>query len=157
MTPLDLVCSAIVLTLLVRGAVRGFVAEFLSMAAIVLGTAAAVLFSDRVAGVIEDFFGPSLWSGIIAFLAVFLTTYLVVKLLEGLLQRGLERLSLRRLDRAFGLLLGAAEGVLVVAAGLIILSVQPFFDAQPLLVGSYYVRLLIPLVGAAGLTEAMDL
>jgi hypothetical protein len=42
------------------------------------------------------------------------------------------------------------EGILLIAVVLFLLSVQPLVDAAPLLEGSLFARLLLPLVAAAG-------
>jgi membrane protein required for colicin V production len=145
----DLLFSALVLVLVVRGAIRGFVAEALSMAAILAAVASALLFMNPVASMIEARFGPSIWSRVGAALALFVLTYLLVKVVEGLLHRLLESLRLDRLDRALGVILGGLEGLLVVSALIVILTVQPFFDARDILDGSIYVRLLGPVLGSA--------
>jgi membrane protein required for colicin V production len=158
--PIDLVLALVVLVMMVRGVMRGFVAEVLSAAAIVLGILTAVLLVGPAGQLVERVFGPSIWSGIIAFLVIFLATYLIVKLLEGLIQRGLEALNLHGLDRALGFLLGLAEGLLVALALLIILVLQPFFDPQTLVQDSLAARHLLPMVGvmsdALGLPDTVD-
>jgi membrane protein required for colicin V production len=145
----DVLFTGLILVLIVRASIRGFVAEALSMAAIVAAVAAAILFATPVAGMIEARFGPSIWSRIGAFLALFVVAYLLVKVVEGLLHRVLESLNLNQLDRALGVVLGAVEGLLVVSALIVILSMQPFFDPRELLEGSIYVKFLGPVLGSA--------
>ena len=143
---LDIVFALIILLASIRGAVRGFVSEVLSMASVILAVAAAVLFSSHLAALISEIFGASIWSQVIAFLALFVVVYLIVKLLEGLLHSGVEKLHLRKLDRVLGFLLGIAEGFLVVFVALFLLHLQPFFDVRSLLQGSLFARFLIPLL-----------
>lgn len=145
---LDVALSLVVVALAVRGLLRGFVGEAFAVAAVTLGTLAAFLLAGRLAPAIERFFGPSIWSGVVASLALFVLVYLLVTLLGAGLRRGVESLSLEQLDRALGLLLGAFEGLLVAAGLLVILRVQSLFDVRGLLRTSFYARVLLPLLGA---------
>ena len=54
------------------------------MAAIVAAVASALVFMNPVASMIEARFGPSIWSRVGAALALFVLTYLLVKVVEGM-------------------------------------------------------------------------
>ncbi len=146
--PVDIVFSLLLLFVSVRGAMRGFVAEFFSFAAVIAGIGSAVLFSGIAAQRLEPYLGPSFWNGIIAFLVIFLVVYLVVKVIENSLHRLLENVNLEKLDRALGLFLGFTEGVVLTGAVLLLLRVQPLFDASSLLNDSFFARMLLPLIPA---------
>ncbi len=145
---LDAVLGLVLAALAVRGVIRGFVAEAFALAAVALGALAAVLFGGSLSVGIERALGPSIWSGVLAFLFLFVVVYLVVALLGAGMRAGVESLSLEQLDRALGLLLGALEGLLVVTGLVVILKVQPLFDARSLLHASFFARTLLPLLGA---------
>jgi membrane protein required for colicin V production len=148
---LDIALGLILVFAAIRGIFRGFVSEFLSMAAIILGLASAVVFSRPLAVALSGRLGGSAWIQVIAFLGLFIVTYLAVKLIEGFLHTGVEKLNLRNLDRVLGFLLGLVEGFLLVSVILIILVIQPFFDTTQLLNDSTIARLLLPiLVPATG-------
>lgn len=146
---LDVVSALIVLLTGLRGFFRGFVTEFLSMAAFILGIAAAVIFSAPLATILSRQFGGYLWIQVVTFLGIFIFVYILVKLLEGILHTGVEKLSLKNLDRTLGFLLGIIEGVLVISVVLIVLDIQPFLDVSDLLANSFFARLLLPLLVAA--------
>lgn len=133
--PIDYVFFAIIIIAAIRCAIRGFVSEILSMAALILGIGCAVLFSAPAGRVVESYIGESVWTQIIAFLIIFISVYLVVKLLEGLLARLVDKINLDKLDRSLGLFLGLLEGCIVVVAIVFILQVQPFFNTQKILEG----------------------
>ena len=95
---------------------------------------------------IEKWFGRSLWNPLIAFLVLFLLLYLLVKLLERLLAAAFERLKLEKLDRAIGLFLGLAEGLLAVCIVLFLLNWQPFFEVKGILAQSLFARFLSPIL-----------
>jgi membrane protein required for colicin V production len=142
----DLVFAALIVILAVRGAIRGFVAEFGSVAALFLGLGGAIALYKAVAALLGRWFGSSLWNPLIGFLVVFLLIYLVVKVLERLLAVLFDKLELERLDQAIGLFLGLAEGLLLVGVMLFLLNWQPFFDTRRLLGDSLFVRILSPLL-----------
>jgi membrane protein required for colicin V production len=143
---IDIVFALLILVLAVRGAIRGFVAEFGSVAALFLGLGGAIALYKSVAVLIGKWFGTSLWNPLIALLVVFLLIYLLVKALERLLEALFDRLNLERLDRAIGLFLGLAEGLLLVGVLLFLLNWQPFFDTRGLLRDSLFARFLSPLL-----------
>ena len=143
---IDIVFTILIVVLAVRGAIRGFVAEFGSVAALFLGLGGAIALYKSVAVLLGKWFGTSLWNPLIAFLVVFLLIYLVVKALERLLAALFDKLDLERLDRAIGLFLGLAEGLLLVGVLLFLLNWLPFLDTRGLLQDSLFARLLSPLL-----------
>ena len=78
----------------------------------------------------------------------------MIQILERILKDIAERIRLGAVDRALGFVLGIAEGLLVVSAALFVLTIQPLFDPTALLEGSFFARLLLPLVGEAGRNAA---
>jgi membrane protein required for colicin V production len=143
---IDVVFAILIVVLAVRGAIRGFVAEFGSVAALFLGLGGAIALYKSVGALMDKWFGSSLWNPFIAFLVVFLLIYLLVKALERLLAALFDRLELERLDRAIGLFLGLAEGLLLVGVLLILLNWQPFFETRGLLGDSLFARFLSPVL-----------
>lgn len=146
MNVLDFICIAVIAVAAIRCAFRGFITEILSMAAVILGIVGAIFFSRAGAVLIENYLGETAWNQIIAFLAIFVLVYLVVKLVERALHSILERIRLERLDRTLGLLLGVVEGAIVVSLIVYLLRVQPVFDVDALLDGSYFAGLVLELV-----------
>lgn len=143
---IDVVFIVLIVVLAIRGAIRGFVSEIGSMAALIVGLGGAILFYKSLSLLIGRYFGQSMWNPLIAFLALFLVLYLLVKLLEKLLHAVFDRLNLERLDRATGFFLGIAEGILAVGVLLFLMNWQPFFDTKRLLADSIFARLLFPIL-----------
>lgn len=141
---LDIVFIIVVAILAFRAAVRGFVKELLGTAALLLGIVGAVLFSGLASGLIDDLIGPTIWSQVIAFLAIFLLVYVVVKLFESALNKLIEKVHLDQLDRALGFFLGIVEGLVVVFVLLLLVQIQPFFDPEPIVAGSFFARIMLP-------------
>jgi membrane protein required for colicin V production len=136
----------LIVVLAIRGAIRGFVTEIGSVAALVVGLGGAILFYKPLAALIGRLFGISMWNPLIAFLILFLVLYLLIKLLEHLLHAVFDKLDLERLDRAIGFFLGLAEGLLAVCVLLFLLNWQPLFDARKLLEHSLFARVLSPIL-----------
>jgi membrane protein required for colicin V production len=141
---IDIVFGIIVLILAFRAAIRGFVKELLGTAALFLGIIVAVLFSGLVAQTIDQYFGPSIWSQVIAFLVLFLVVYLLVKIFESALNKLIERIHLDQLDHALGFFLGIVEGLVVVFIILLLVQIQPFFDPEAIIDGSVFARIMLP-------------
>lgn len=149
---IDIVFGCLVLILVVRCALRGFIEEFMSMAAVVLGALCAILLFKQGAAYLEKRFDLPLPAELPAFVLLFLIAFVIVKILGKVLDDIIDRVNLESLDRVFGALFGLAEGLLVVSVFLFILSIQPLFDSAPLLEGSLFSRYLLPLVAEAGRT-----
>jgi membrane protein required for colicin V production len=156
--PLDIVLIVLIAAGAIRCAFKGFVAEIMSFAALILGIVAAVFFSKAGALLIDRYVGFSNWNQIIAFLVIFILVYLFMKLVEGILHRILDKIHLERLDRVLGFFLGLVEGGLAVTLVVYIMRVQPIFDLQALLDKSVIARFvleIIPVVVPAQL-ESVD-
>lgn len=145
-TVFDAVMLVIAMVLTVRGAIVGFVSEFFSKAAVILGSLAAVLFHQKLSPYVADVLGPDIYPEAVSFLVIFLVVYLVVKLFQHLAGNAVQGETMTSLDRALGVFLGIAEGLVLVAVILMFLRAQKWFDAGALLEGSLIDRLLGPLV-----------
>ena len=151
MSTMDWIFAGIVILLAVRCFVRGFVQEVLSVASYAFGLLAGLLFSNTVLEIAEKKLGLSGLSPtikyIIAFALCFIVGFLIMKLIEKLIREGLEAANLDIFDKVLGLGLGIAEGLVVVSLLLVIMKIQPFFDATKLLSSSLFASTLLPLVG----------
>lgn len=145
-SPLDIVLMVLIGAAAIRCAFKGFISEFMSFAALILGIVAAVFFSSAGAVLIDTYVGFSNWNQIIAFLIIFIVVYLLVKLFEGLLHRIFEKIHLDRLDRVLGFFLGLVEGGLAVMLLVYLMRVQPIFDLQPLLEESVIARFVLEII-----------
>ena len=154
--PMDIVFAVIILVAAVRCTFKGFIAEIMTMASIILAIGAALLFSGLLSGYLESIMGESVWNGVISFLIIFLVVYLIVKLLEGSLHKLIEKIELEKLDQALGFFLGVIEGILVITVFVLVLDIQPFFDTVALLKESFIASLLLkvlPVGSAAAVGE----
>ena len=134
--------------LCLRGFLRGFSGEFFSIASLALGITGAVCFLRPGAAFLRArYFGNlALLPEIAAFFSIFLVVFIAGKILERIVKDIIERLKLDKLDRALGLLFGLAEAFALIALVILVIAVQPLFDAGPLLGESLFARLILPLV-----------
>jgi membrane protein required for colicin V production len=155
MNTLDWIFIVVLVLLGIRCMVSGFVAEVLSVAAILVGLLAALVFYRAAAGLLVGWglaARPAALPGILGFAAVFLIGFLAMKLVERLITEGIEAAELGSVDRSLGLLLGLAEGLLLICIVLVAMSlIEPAFKSIPgyakLLQGSAFAKFILPIVG----------
>ncbi len=143
---LDIVFAVLILLAAVRVAVKGFVAEFSSIAAFFLGVLAAVLFLKQGTAIAVSWGAQGVVASILAFLGIFVVVFVAIKVVVRLLGTLLEAVHLESLDHALGFILGLAEGILLVAVFLIILRIQPFVHVEKLVNASFIAKILTPLL-----------
>jgi membrane protein required for colicin V production len=155
MNALDWIFIAVFALLGLRCMIKGFVAEVLSVAALLAGLVAA-LFLYKGAAQLFVAWGlnpkPDLVPAILGFAAVFILAFLLVKIIERLLKEGIEAAELGAVDRLLGLALGLAEGLLVVSIVLVAMSLlEPSLKSlggySKLLGGSFFARTILPVIG----------
>ncbi len=135
---LDIIFFAIILLLAIHGAVAGFVKEFFSKAAIVLGVFVAVMFYARLSPYLNKHIESDFISKILAFLLLFILVYLIVRLIQHFVGNFFSGEILGGLDRVMGFFFGAAEGLLVVCIVLIIIYAQPWFGIGSIVTDSFF-------------------
>jgi membrane protein required for colicin V production len=152
------------LLLVVRCTLRGFISEFMTLASLVLGVLCSLFlyrncaaflrprgleaFTEKIPGFIQKLL-PALVRNIpeiLSFALIFAVVFVLVKLVEYLLTDIVERINLGGVDRFLGFLFGFAEGIMVAGLLLLAFTMQPVFDPGPLLEGSFFAELLLPLI-----------
>ncbi|MDR0555094.1 MAG: CvpA family protein [Treponema sp.] len=149
----DIFFLALILIMTLRAALRGFISEVFSLAAIALAILAAVLFYRKGAAFIRAQFQweARLFTEVLAFILLFLIVFVAVRLIDSVLKDIIERVNLGWIDRLLGVVIGMAEGLALTALLLFILSVQPLFNPAPLFEGSVFAKNLLPLINAVPL------
>jgi membrane protein required for colicin V production len=146
---LDLVFIILLGLLTLRGFLKGFTGEFFSIASLALGLISAVFFFIFGADFLRAryFQNLALLPEILAFFGIFLIVFIAGKILEHIIKDIIKRLNFDTLDKALGLVLGLAEALALISLVLLILIIQPLFNAKALLEGSIFARLFLPLIG----------
>jgi membrane protein required for colicin V production len=161
---IDYIFIGLTLLLVIRCTLRGFISEFMTLASLVVGvlcslylyrSGAAFLrdrgletLTEKIPGIIQKLL-PGLVRNIpeiLSFVLIFIVVFVLIKLVEYLLVDIVNRINLGGVDRFLGFLFGFAEGIVVTSLVLLALTLQPVFDAGPLLEGSFFAELLLPLM-----------
>ena len=144
----DIVFIALLGLFALRGFLKGFSGELLSIASFALALIAAFFLFTSVGSFIRShYLQMVLLPEILGFLAVFLVVSIAGKILQKIIKDIVERIGLKGLDKALGLILGFAEGFALIVLVLFLVKIQPFFDASGLLGNSLFARILLPIMG----------
>jgi membrane protein required for colicin V production len=149
LAPIDIILAALILILVIRCALRGFIEEFMSVAALVLGILSAVFFHQKGGAFIRQEYLQNLKiiPEVLAFVLLFIIPFVAVKILEYILKDIVTRVNLGGFDRLLGILFGLVEGITLAALVLLLIEVQPLFDRNLLLSHSLFARYLLPILG----------
>jgi membrane protein required for colicin V production len=105
---IDIIFLLLMLLACIKGVSKGFIVALFSVAAFVVGIAAALKLSAVVATRLEGTFNSSgKWLPVLSFLLVFLAVVVLVKLGAKLVQKSVEFIMLGWLNRLAGVLLYA--------------------------------------------------
>jgi membrane protein required for colicin V production len=121
--PYDLAMLALLLLAVVFGAWKGAAWQVASLASVLLGIAAALRFSGRLA----PYISRDEWGRFAAMLILYVLASLAVWMAFRLVSGVIDRMRLRDFDRQLGALLGLAKGVLwcVVATFFVVTLSEP--------------------------------
>ena len=144
--PIDVVFIVLILALVGNGTGKGFIALFFGKAAFVVGFVAGIVFNTPVAQILLQWIPVIILAKIVAFVLLFIATYVFIKLVEKILGWIFKGDILKSLDRSLGFLFGLVEGVLVVVLILFLLNLQPWVDVGGLLRDSIFNKIFIGLV-----------
>jgi membrane protein required for colicin V production len=126
MTALDIIVLLLVGGGLVRGALRGFVGEVLSLASWIAAILALKLLHTPVSAALEGPVGSSAGAAVLAFALVFGITFIVGKLIARRLGGATRRSVIGPIDRVLGAGFGALKGL--IGATLLYLAANLVYD-----------------------------
>ena len=141
----DYVILAIVAISVLVGALRGFIKEVFSLVVWAAAFIVAYRFAGDVAGLMVDQVTLPSARTAIGFTGLFLIVLLIGGLINYLLGRLIESTGLSGTDRLLGGLFGAARGLVLVVAMLLVAGFTPI-PADPWWRGSGTVQRMMPLV-----------
>lgn len=141
-TFIDIVFTLIILFLGIMVCVKGFIKELFGKLALIAGIVVAVLFSGKLSPYLEKFINNQGVCLVLSFILLFITAFLLVKILQTIVGGIFEGEILRSLDRVLGFCLGIAEGLVVVCAILVLVKAQPWFELAIVTNESFYWKVL---------------
>jgi membrane protein required for colicin V production len=123
MNYIDLIIIVLLIIGAARGFTEGFIKEFASLLALILGIWGAIRFSSFVAAKLYDYFDMTgKFVGIIAFLITFIIIVILVHLVGMAVDKFAEAISLGFLNRIFGLFFGLIKNALILSVIFVILN-----------------------------------
>ncbi|MCL2123997.1 MAG: CvpA family protein [Desulfovibrionaceae bacterium] len=118
----------------IRGLIRGLVREIVGLAGLVLAFFIAGNFQANIQPYVAQLYDSPEWTGIIAYVFVFLSVLLCVALLAAILHKFLAVSFTHWLDHLLGAVIAFAKGVLI--AAVIFYLLHRFLPKAPALVNS---------------------
>ncbi len=116
MNYIDIFFCVILIIAAVQGFRKGFIVEFASLAALVLGIWGAIKFSDWTAGYISKTFNyHSDFLGTIAFLVTFVGIVILVHILGKVLDNTIKAVALGFLNRLAGIIFGVLKTAVILS------------------------------------------
>lgn len=126
-TFVDLLFTLVVILFALAGAVRGLIREVFGKLAVVLAVLVAISFFGVLAVQLSAVIPNPIGASVVAFLLLFVVTFIVVKVVQLLLGAVFRGEILGSLNRTLGFFFGALEGLVLVALILLVGTVQPWF------------------------------
>ncbi len=142
---IDWIFSIIILIFAISGVIKGFIDNVFGKIAFVAGILLGYLFyKDLAAVLLKDIKYPYV-ANVLAFLLIFVVTFLAIKILQMIIAKAFEWSILKSLDRTLGFIFGIVEGLAVVCLLIFLLNAQPFFEVQNIFEGSFFYNLITSL------------
>jgi membrane protein required for colicin V production len=145
-TIVDFFYLAIILMFSIIAACNGFIKELFSKLAFIAGIITAIFLAGWLSAYLSRIIKNKTADTIIACILLFAAAYLLVSIIQHIFSGVFGGDILKGLDRTLGFFFGAAEGIVIVAAVLIIVSSQPWFKLSVLTENSFFYALLKPII-----------
>ena len=145
-TFIDIFFLIIILAFAFIATIHGFIKEVFGKIAVIAGVFAGFCFCGLLAPSIGKIIHIPAVAIVLAFILIFITAFLIVKIIQILLERAISGEIMKSLDRVLGFAFGALEGILIVSCILIVLCAQIWFDFSSLTDTSSIYRILHPIL-----------
>ena len=144
LTFIDIVFLVIVAFFALSAMMHGLIEELFGKLAVIVGVVAGFYFCGLLAPHIARFIKIPAVDVVLAFVLIFITAFLIVKIIQIAMGAIFSGEIMKSLDRVLGLAFGATEGALIVCCILILMKAQIWFDFDSLLSDSTIAKILLP-------------
>ena len=129
MNAFDIIVIVIISFCLIRGAFKGFIGEISGIIGVIAAFYGAYTYYPMITVYGEKWIENSVIRNILAFFLIFCAVLIGIGFVSLLIRKLLNLVFLGWVDRTFGLIFGAAKGVLIVAV--IFIMITSFFPKNP--------------------------
>ena len=147
---IDFIFIGVIALFTIRGYLQGLISGVLSIAALLLGVLASIIFHESLARFLREQFiqdVENIAPEIISFIVIFLVVGIAISLIKILLKGIINTANLGGVDRILGLFFGFAQGFAVVGLLLFLLGIiQPIIDTTNILQNSLFASHLMPVI-----------
>ncbi len=167
MNYIDLIIVTLLVIGIARGFIDGFIREFASLLALILGIWGAIKFSSLVAAKLYDYFDMSgKYVGIIAFIITFIIIVIIVHFIGMAVDKFVESISLGFFNRLLGLVFGFLKNALILSVFFVILNAidakHPFLPREAISHSKFYTPIadiapaIFPIIGEGSFDKSFD-
>ena len=142
----DIIFLLVILTFAIIATAKGFINAIFGKLCWILGLIFAFFFYKKLLGYMTQLVHNEAVSAILCFVLIFVVVFLIVKIIQTILSRVFDGEIMKGLDRALGFFFGLLEGFVVVFVIIFIFMNQPWFDSSKLFEGSFFIRIIKPLL-----------
>lgn len=143
-TFIDIVFLIIIAAFAFTAMIHGLIQELFGKLAVIVGVVAGFYFCGLLAPYISKFIKIPAVDVVLAFILIFITAFLVVKIVQIIVGAIFSGEIMKSLDRVLGLAFGVIEGALIVCCILILMKAQIWFDFASILSDSTFAKILLP-------------
>lgn len=148
---IDIVFALLIIIMMIRSALHGFVEEAFRLAWLILGIIFAFQFYNDLAVFLRAKImrGVKVLPEVLSFIALFFLVFLVVKMVTLFLKDIIVKIRLGGLDRFLGAVFGILEGLACICVLIFAINVQPVFNKDRVLNNSLFNKILAPNIETA--------
>ena len=121
--------------------IKGFINTIFGVISIAGSIGVAVLFTPKLQVSISNSISNLIVAKILSFLLIFILAVLIINIIHKLFLMLFSIGPLKGINRLLGFLLGFAEGLLIIYFVIMVMLIQPFFDAVSILNNSFFYSL----------------
>lgn len=130
---IDIVFIVLIFIFALSGFKKGFFSQLFTIIGLVLGLFFAYFFSDELSEKLVNLIGDGKWNNLISFTLILIIVLIIFKLLNKAFKESLEALGVQGMDKIFGFLFGAVQGVIICIGITACITFQSYLDPGDIL------------------------
>lgn len=143
---IDIVFIVLILIMGFAGFKVGFFSQIITIVGIIIGLFLGYFFCDDLSIYLVKVIGEHDINNLISFIIIFIVTLIVSLLINKLTKTTLENLGAGGFNKILGFSFGMIQGVIICIGVTALLTIQPFWDPEPIflnsILGSRFIEIL---------------